>query len=67
MPWVGFEPTIPESERTKSVHALDRAATVTGEDNIKIDKKLICDIIDWIHQTQDLVKWWSALMDLRAV
>jgi hypothetical protein len=27
---VGFEPTIPASERAKTVHALDRAATVTG-------------------------------------
>jgi hypothetical protein len=30
MAWVGFEPTIPASERAKTVHALDRAATVTG-------------------------------------
>jgi hypothetical protein len=30
IPWVGFEPTIPASERAKTVHALDRAATVTG-------------------------------------
>jgi hypothetical protein len=30
MPWVGFEQTIPEFERTKTVHALDRAATVIG-------------------------------------
>jgi hypothetical protein len=30
MPWLGFEPTIPASERTKTVHALDRAATATG-------------------------------------
>jgi hypothetical protein len=30
MPWVGFEPTIPAFERAKRVHALDRAATVTG-------------------------------------
>jgi hypothetical protein len=30
MPYVGFEPSIPESERAKTVHALDRAATVTG-------------------------------------
>jgi hypothetical protein len=26
MPWVGFEPTIPASERAKTVHDLDRAA-----------------------------------------
>jgi hypothetical protein len=30
MPWVGFEPTIPASEWAKTVHALDRSATVTG-------------------------------------
>jgi hypothetical protein len=30
MPWVGFEPTIPATKRVKTVHALDRAATVTG-------------------------------------
>jgi hypothetical protein len=28
MPWVEFEPTIPAFEREKTVHALDRAATV---------------------------------------
>jgi hypothetical protein len=27
---VGFEPTIPASERAKTVHALDRPATVIG-------------------------------------
>jgi hypothetical protein len=27
---VGFELTIPASERAKTVHALDRSATVTG-------------------------------------
>jgi hypothetical protein len=32
IPWVGFEPTIPASEWAKTVHALDRAATVTGSD-----------------------------------
>jgi hypothetical protein len=31
MPWVGLELTIPASERAKTVHALDRSATVTGE------------------------------------
>jgi hypothetical protein len=30
MPWMGLEPTIPGSERAKTVHALDRSATVTG-------------------------------------
>jgi hypothetical protein len=30
MPLVGFESTIPVSERAKAVHALDRASTVIG-------------------------------------
>jgi hypothetical protein len=30
MPWMGFEPTTPVFERPKTVHALDRAATVIG-------------------------------------
>jgi hypothetical protein len=30
MPQVGFETTIPEFERAKTVHALDHAATVSG-------------------------------------
>jgi hypothetical protein len=31
MPYVGSEPTIPAFERAKTVHALDRSATVTGD------------------------------------
>jgi hypothetical protein len=31
MPWFGFEPMIPAFEGAKTVHALDRAATVIGE------------------------------------
>jgi hypothetical protein len=39
MPRVGFEPTIPVFERAKTVHALDRAATVIGEtESIKITR-----------------------------
>jgi hypothetical protein len=30
MPCVGFEPTIPASERAKTVHNLDRSSIVTG-------------------------------------
>jgi hypothetical protein len=30
IPWVEFEPTIPASERAKTVHTLDRAVTVIG-------------------------------------
>jgi hypothetical protein len=44
MPWVRFEPTIPASERAKTVHALDRSATVTGH------SKLLCEIIDILVQ-----------------
>jgi FAD synthase len=39
MTYVGFEPTIPASERAKTVHALDREATVTGQGS-KIRMKL---------------------------
>jgi hypothetical protein len=30
MPRVGFEPTVPVSARSKTVHDLDRSASVTG-------------------------------------
>jgi hypothetical protein len=30
MPQVGFEPTIPVFERAKTIHAIDRPATVIG-------------------------------------
>jgi hypothetical protein len=33
MPRVGFEPKIPAFERAKTVHALDRAATVIGSED----------------------------------
>jgi hypothetical protein len=36
---VGFEPTIPAFERTKTVHALDRAVTVIGGDVQKMNIK----------------------------
>jgi hypothetical protein len=32
MPRVGFEPTAPVFERVKTVHALERAATVIGDE-----------------------------------
>jgi hypothetical protein len=31
---VGFKPTVPASSRAKTVHALDRSATVTGEKSV---------------------------------
>jgi hypothetical protein len=39
MPLVGFEHTIPELERTKAVHALDRAATVQRKKYITSENK----------------------------
>jgi hypothetical protein len=33
MPRVGFESTIPVFERTKTIHALDCAATVIGKES----------------------------------
>jgi hypothetical protein len=47
MPLGGFEPTIPASERAKTMHALDRSGTVTatwvewGTKNIK-QRKMVC-------------------------
>jgi hypothetical protein len=43
MPCVGFEPTIPASERAKTLHALDRSATVTGFNLFKGADILIID------------------------
>jgi hypothetical protein len=35
MPSVGLEPTIPAFERAKTVHALDRTATVIGKEMLR--------------------------------
>jgi hypothetical protein len=43
MPRVRFEPTIPALERVKTVHALDRAATVIG--NIEILKTKLTSVV----------------------
>jgi hypothetical protein len=37
---VGFEPTIPVLERAKTVHALNRAATVIGPKECTTEKSL---------------------------
>jgi hypothetical protein len=42
MPRVRFEPTIPAFERTETVHALDRAATVIGSAPYDHSKTLVC-------------------------
>jgi hypothetical protein len=36
MPRVGFEPKVPEFEGANKVHALDRAATVTDTDLLRV-------------------------------
>jgi hypothetical protein len=42
---VGFEPTIPAFGRAKTVHALDRAATVIGSGVTLLSKQLqICQL-----------------------
>jgi hypothetical protein len=33
---VGFEPWIPDSERAKTVHALDRSAIMTGQSGFSV-------------------------------
>jgi hypothetical protein len=38
MPGMGFEPTILVFGRAKTVHALDRAATVIGHFNIHLEQ-----------------------------
>jgi hypothetical protein len=59
MPLVGFEPTVPVFERAKTVHALDRAATVIGsplkctqlniKENIIINEKIILEYASEIY------------------
>jgi hypothetical protein len=51
---MGFETTIPASERAKTVHALDRSATVTGLPTIiktNLINTVICDFNDFISGT----------------
>jgi hypothetical protein len=36
-----YTPTIPASERAKTVHALDRSATVTGLLNVSLQKETV--------------------------
>jgi hypothetical protein len=71
MPCVVFEPTIPASERAKTVHALDRSANrdrpnfligkhkgdhFVGKDNIKVNfKQVMCKDLYWIRHSQDSV------------
>jgi hypothetical protein len=46
MPCVGFEPTIPASERAKTVYALECSATVTGgSSNYKSTEFFACYVV----------------------
>jgi hypothetical protein len=55
MPGVGFKPTTPEFERTKTVHALDSAATVIGPTvfiSINYEPQGVLHFSVWILTTQ---------------
>jgi hypothetical protein len=52
MTYVGFEPTIPASERAKTVHAFDCAATVTGSRKTLRSGKYLSSQINF-EQTQN--------------
>jgi hypothetical protein len=56
---MGFEPTIPESERAKTVHVIDRAATVTGNQNnypfVRVNKRQL-DLISFTHENRSKKK-----------
>jgi hypothetical protein len=59
MPWVGFVPTIPVFEGAKTVHALDRAATMIGISIVctpihnSIYENFVCEA-HGVSATQDL-------------
>jgi hypothetical protein len=59
MPWVGFETTIPASERAKTVHALDRSATVTGKTVLDVLNILYCVGLQILFGTTALFKYSS--------
>jgi hypothetical protein len=50
MPRMGFEPTIPVFEHAKTVHALDRAATVVGIWSFSV-RLYVLHILNLINQT----------------
>jgi hypothetical protein len=56
MPGVRFEPTTPEFERAKTVHALDRAATVIGMTTLyKINLfRVLLQVLSWFSSVP---KW----------
>jgi hypothetical protein len=58
MPWMGFEPAIPAFERSTSVHALDRTATVIGIQVPSLMKILTGLIVSGVFHV--VTKLWTA-------
>jgi hypothetical protein len=59
MAWVGFEPTIPASERAKTVYDSDRSATVTGIREVELRKSLTITqgVTLPVHKTTKFPSW----------
>jgi hypothetical protein len=49
MPRVGFEPTIPVIERVKTIHVLDGAATVIGNEDTTESIYACESCISWVE------------------
>jgi hypothetical protein len=71
MPWVGFEPKIPASERAKTVHALDSSAILTGAFKVNLyylkEKWQTAEITDVYKEVPryygNLVVAWDRLVE----
>jgi hypothetical protein len=63
MPRVGFEPTIPAFEWAKTVHDLDRAATVIGIINIRTEDNYTSECVSAERQAGPI----SSVILLRTV
>jgi hypothetical protein len=61
VPFLGFETTIPASERVKTVHALDRSATETGPltQSVRLKKKTRNDFKIWNNREEALYFWYT--------
>jgi hypothetical protein len=69
MPRVEFEPTIPLFERTKSVHAWDRAATVMGFQTYRVTKNSTNPPLLYTRSTQnylELISHHTSPWDIRS-
>jgi hypothetical protein len=56
MPRMGFEPTIPVFERAKSVHALDREATVIGQNVFTKYKSSVTRLVAFLDFVPSLLR-----------